>query len=223
MLTYNPNSPLVYIHLYKTAGSTMKHYYMNWFPYNFIEHHDFPGTRNITCTQENIDLFKKRRKQNNPVFYGHFNSFGDYNWPEDCTQFITTVRDPYDMAISAFYYADGENNPNFKKYSNNIEDYILNSPFEYRLTKVFSKEKFTLKNYKDLLHKYFIVIGSLKNFNKSIATMKNCLQINNDLVIDPIRITSNKKTIPEHLKEIHREKWELEYAIYDYVNKYFNY
>jgi hypothetical protein len=226
MKKYNENDPLAYVHLFKTAGCTLLRYFMEWFPKRYVPHWDFNGEQNITCSKENIEFLKNQAPNPliNPIFFGHFNGTGSYTYPEECAQYITMLRDPFDTEVSAFYYGTDTLKVPYSEDLNTVEDYILFSDFHYSFTKIFTKEIITIDNYKDVIDRNFIAIGSLKNFDKSLEVFKNILNVESSVVVPHRNVRKNKSSyVPEYLREIHREKWPLEYAIYDYINEYYQY
>lgn len=234
MLNFDNNKPLVYLHLFKTAGSTIANFFEYWFkhegpPYpngRYQPHHDYSTKTVLRCTQETIDRLKTHGVTN-PVFYGHFDMTGRYEFPSDCNQFITMLRDPFDVEVSAFYFRTVNLQDKLPPDLDNVEDYILNSDYHYKFSNVFTKEKLTLENYKEVINKYFVMIGSMKNYNKSLELLQDNLKLKIPKRLLELKINERIKVenylSPEYLKDIHREKWPLEYAIYDYINKLYDY
>ena len=132
MKKYNENDPLAYVHLFKTAGTSLQLYFINWFPKRYIPHRDFALEKKIECTKENIEFLKNRTLNPlpNPIFFGHFNGTGDYTYPDECSQYITILRDPFDIEVSAFYYGTDTLNRPYCEGLNTVEDYILFSDFQ---------------------------------------------------------------------------------------------
>lgn len=230
MLTYKENYPLVFIHLFKTAGSSLRNIFkFEWFADRFVDHkdgedrQDLSYLKKLTCTSEYISKLKNEGLVN-PIFFGHFDENGIYKFPEECNQFITMLRDPFLIQISAYYFNKQEK---IEIVFDSVEDFILKDSFGYRFTNVFSKEKLTFENYKEILSKYFVVIGSLKNYEKSLKLFAEVLNREYNPKLLDIKINETKKGsdyyIPEHLREKHRELFPLEYEIYDYVNNLYSY
>ena len=223
---YSNKNPLVYLHVYKTAGSSLRNVFEVWFGNDFVEHQDGMGEgkqylKKKTCTTEYIESHYKQYKSA-PMFFGHFNSH-NYVWPKECDQFITILRDPFELQVSAYFYGK-KIDPNFTE--DNIEEYILKSDFHYGFTKVFTRETINFNNYKQILSEYFIAIGSLKNYSKTLELFSNVLNkpVKNFFFNLKANSAENtKKSIPYYLKKIHEERFPLEYEIYNYINKLYNY
>ncbi len=220
--TYDPSAPLIYLHLYKTAGTSVNQIFQTWYGGKFIKHKDGSNTdkRDISCTSENI----KKYNISGPLFFGHFNHDGMFEWPSECTQFITMLRDPFDLQVSAFYYAKKNGLP---LHVDNVEEYVLTSDFHYSFTNIFTKEKITLNNYKEIIAKYFIAIGSLKNYEKSIKNF--ALQLGKPFDSSFLEIRKNVSAdsknyfVPNHLRSLHEEVYALEHTIYKYINETYEY
>jgi len=107
-----------------------------------------------------------------------------------------------------------------------VEEYVLNFPYKYNLTNTFNKELITLDNYKTIFDKYFVAIGSLKNFSKTLDVFESVLgksKADRTLHVNKNLTPKEEYIVPEHCREEHRKKYPLEYAIYDYVNEYYQY
>jgi hypothetical protein len=232
MIKFDENKPLVYLHLFKTAGSTIANFFEHWFKggknhnARYQPHHDHMSKQVIRCTQENIDALKIRGIYN-PVFFGHFDMTGKYKFPSDCNQFVTMLRDPFDLEVSAFYFRTAVLKDKSLPELDNVEDYILNSDFHYKFTNVFTKEELTLENYKEIINKYFIMIGSMKNYNKSLEILQDSLNLKIPENLLNLKVNERAKVedflSPDYLRDLHKEKWPLEYAIYEYVNNLYEY
>lgn len=222
--TYDSNSPVVYLHLFKTAGSSINEMFKQWFSSSFFKHKDGSNVvKNLTCSSDRIQMLKSKGIHN-PCFFGHFNGNGTYKWPIECNQFITMIRDPLETQTSAYFY---NKRKNLIQHAKNVEEYVLTTDFHYSLSNIFTKKKLELTNYKEILSKYFLCIGSLKNYKKSLEVFSNTLGFILDENLLKVRknVSSNEDEyyVPEHLRSLHRELFQLEYEIYDYVNAFYEY
>jgi hypothetical protein len=231
MIPYDNTKPLVYIHLFKTAGISIRQYFENKLRIlngseRFIS--EYPWLN--SCTSENIQNLKEKGISN-PIFYGHFDDEIENRFPVECNQFMTTLRDPFDMQVSYFYYSV---NRGFVLPENvyTIEKYIQNSSFNFRFSNVFNKEILTMENFKEVLNKYFVFISTIdyiEVFNKILdfyfqKKESNTLDLTKISILkNNVRDQSKSFYSPDHLREMHREKWPLDYAIYDYINNYYGY
>ena len=216
--TFESDKPLVYIHVYKTGGTTIAEYLRDWF-------HDEKNRLHRTgCRRsESILTLDKRIEQLkydgicNPIFYGHFLEDHIPTFPKHCNQFITTIRNPFDRIVSSYFY---ERQLDEVEDNMSLEEWILTDDIieDTDLTEVFGKEIITLDNYKQIIKKYFIYIGLFEKFNTSILKLATVLEKPANIKISRHLNKSEYTTnVPNHLREFHRKKYPLEYAIYDYI------
>lgn len=216
MKNYKLNEPLVYIHIYKTAGSTVRKIIWKWLfkEKKIIEH--YVHLNKITCTSETISNLEKDGIKN-PIFYGHFDYSGNYEFPQTCNQFITTLRNPFYQDVSAYFYGVQTGDKNCINID--LRNYLMKSDMYYGFSKVFTKQKLNLNNYKDVINKYFVHIGVVEKMEENLIKLSNIFQKQLSEEDKKIRErTSNYFCeIPYDLIDLHRKNNELEYAIYDYV------
>lgn len=99
---YNPNKPLISIHIPKTGGSTIRESLRSWFGVNFHTHY---------VNEEIVSPPHKNKALGNSCIHGHFNRFRGYgvdNFYPNSSQFITFLRDPFEQHISTFFYLKRE-------------------------------------------------------------------------------------------------------------------
>lgn len=211
--TFESNKPLIYIHIYKTGGITISEYFKEWFcdeKYRFTHVHKL----NQMCIFKIINDLKNENIIN-PIFYGHFLVNKQYTFIEQCTQFIATIRNPFDRTVSAFFYQN--NGICTDKLS--LVQYILTVDPPADLINIFSKEIITLENYKHVIKKYFIYIGLFENFNDNILNIASLLGKPANITNKVINKSQYTVDVPNYLREFHRNKFPLHYAIYDYIKQ----
>jgi Sulfotransferase family len=100
MIRYDPLSPLVSIHVPKTAGTSLARLLAEWFPDGRLLRH-YAG-----------DALPVRHTLRGPVcVHGHFNAlrgFGVNDYYPDAGQFITFLRDPFDRYVSGWQHVKRE-------------------------------------------------------------------------------------------------------------------
>lgn len=214
---FENDKPLLYFHFYKTGGTTMRQYFAKWF-HNKQQNRFFLHYANdnlFTCTSQKIKQLADDGITN-PVFFGewHYN-----NVPSECTQFITLVRDPFNHAVSSFFYLN-KNCENTADNRKRLAKHILIDEGPY-FDSLLVKEKLTLDNYKQMIAKYFIYIGVFENYKDEIKKISNLLGVFYDEKDPVIKKNSSPYTIPvpEYLRSLHRTKWPLQYAVYDYIKQ----
>jgi len=215
--TFEQNKPLIYIHIYKTGGTTIGKYLGDWFHDEKNRLHPI-RPRNDSYT---IDKKIEQLKYNgifNPIFYGHF--FDDHisAFPKHCNQFITTIRNPFDRLVSSYFYQQRRKNNDTNM---SLEQWVLTEDVDDTdLTEIFGKEIITLKNYKHIIKKYFIYIGLFESFNTSILKLSTVLEKPANIkILRHLNKSEYTTNVPNHLREFHRNKYPLHYAIYDYIEQ----
>lgn len=220
MKKYNKNSPLIYIHVPKCAGSSVKEQFRNWFGRNLMFNYynekkgKLPQKRNIKKT------FSSGFKRNICI-YGHFNmqrGFGIKDLYPEVNQFITIIRDPAELVISNYYYLkrvgaewiDKSRIPDedFEQYINNCEmNFINHFPSD------FNKD-----NFKYYLEENFIYIGIVEDLEYSLSKIARLLDKSLPKKIHRINETKRPESHNyEMAKEILIQRFPFEFELYDYV------
>lgn len=234
MLKFDNTKPLVCLHLFKTGGSTLARIFQQMYipEKRFIKHNVYKNAseevRKDTCRSEIIQKLNLAGIPN-PVFQGHFERAPLYYFPDECNQFITTIRNPFEQVVSAYYHSKYKVNQPLNKVQQDIEGFILERPYNYSLNKAFEskiKEQITSSNFRQIFKKYFVAIGSLKNFNKSLTVFEEALGkkiADKTLHINKSNAPKEDYYVPNFLRELHREMYPLEYEIYNWVNNHYDY
>lgn len=219
--TFEQDKPLIYIHVYKTGGTTIGDYLKDWFNDEKNRLHYIMDNNPGCIDSKIVDKSIEQLKYNgifNPIFYGHFKKAHISTFPKHCDQFITTIRNPFDRVVSAYFYGQRMKH---KNTDISLEQWILTEDIESTdLINIFGKEIITLENYKHIIKKYFIYIGLFEKFNKSILKLASALgKPANIKILRHLNKSEYTTNIPNHLREFHRNKYPLHYAIYDYIKE----
>lgn len=95
---YDPNKPLISIHIPKTGGSTVKESLKSWYGKKFFTHY---------VDEINVKPPSQFSLLDSTCVHGHFNrfrTFGVDDFYPHADQFITFLRDPFEQHISTFFY-----------------------------------------------------------------------------------------------------------------------
>ncbi len=218
MKEYDESSPLILIHIPKTAGVSVKEVYKEWFGERLLLHY-FDRKTNSLPQKYDIDFLQTRES---PVFiYGHFNkarNFGIEQYYPTIDQFITILRDPFEMAVSGFFYVR-KTNENWRKYLN-----LPKGELKEHLEKMhsgllnFFPQEVTGDNYKEMIEEKFVEIGVTEHLDKSmirIAKKLNQQYIPGSLA--KLNVSQRDQDVPYNLKEAFIGRHQLEYEIYNFV------
>ena len=212
MRVYDPNLPLIAIHIPKTGGSSVQQLYKEWFGNGFLAHYkqadgSLPDKRNLST------LFGEHTSI---VVYGHFNrlrKFGIEQYYPEVEQFVTIVRDPFERAVSRYFFLKAIS----QKAEKDLKDVIVSQIPEWSMLCHFPQD-ITMDNYKEVIENRFIEIGVLENMDESlrrIAAKLNKRYIPGSL--NRLNVSIRDSQIPFELRERFIEQHPLEYAVYNYV------
>jgi hypothetical protein len=214
MREYDPNLPLIAIHVPKTGGSSIRELYKEWFGTGFLAHYrkdgNLPQKRNLSSIHS---------KKTPVVVYGHFNklrNFGIEQYYPEVKQFVTILRDPFERAVSRYFY--------FKKRSiqqDELKDVLLHQIPEWSIRCHFPHD-ITMDNYQNIIENHFIEIGVMEHMEESIQRISKKLDKKYEpLSVKRINICKRNSIVPYELKEEFIEMHPLEYAVYNYaLSKY---
>lgn len=219
MKVYDDGKPLVLIHIPKTAGVSVKEVYRGWFGERLLFHYYDGKAKKMPVRYDLAELHNKE----NPVFvYGHFNrskNFGVEQYYPYIDQFITILRDPFEMAVSGYFYVRKVNQNGWRKQlklvDGGLSEYL--QKMHSGLLNFFPCEM-TFDNYKEVIEEKYIEIGVTEYLDESMRRIATKLgQSYASSMLEKLNVAERDQIIPYELKDSFREKHLLEFAIYDYV------
>lgn len=114
MLQYDNTQLLTFLHIPKTAGTSIRDLFVQWYGNDNI----------IQCYNKEIIRIQQykayRAKQPNTVLYGHFSN--QSRCILEISQIVTILRDPFNRAVSEYFH---------RKRKKTLKDGV-NSLFEYK-------------------------------------------------------------------------------------------
>lgn len=210
------------IHIPKTAGISVKEIYKEWFGDNLLFHY-LDGANNKLPKKH--DIFEIH-SIDNPVFvYGHFNrerNFGIEQYYPEVDQFITILREPFEIAVSGFFYVK-KVNPNWREQLNlpsgGLTEFIeqLNlGLFNYFPCDV------TSENYQKVIEENFVEVGVTEFLDESMIRIS--AKLGEEYIpgsLERLNTANRDQDVTLEVKKRFIERHKLEYDVYQYVlNKY---
>lgn len=218
MRKYNPKKPLIAIHIPKTGGSSVQKVYKEWFRENLYFHYNSP----VSGLPKKLDLKKIYYENSSIAIYGHFNAsrgFGIQKYYPEVEQFVTILRDPFEMHLSRYFYLK-KTTDNFKK-SPNIKDGCDIETFFNGFPSIMLEHfprKVTLENYKDIIEDYFIEIGIMEMLDISLSRIAKKLGLSYNNSVPFINKTERDSSmISDNIKVNFIKSHKLEYQVYNYI------
>ena len=161
-MKYNNNKPLVFVHIPKTGGTSVRTIFEKWFGCEKIIH--CYEKNNITTLQEQY------LKTQNTVLYGHFNKVNPCK--SKFKQILTILREPLDCAISEYYHRKRTN-----RLLENRDTLIKHISFTKHNT-LTDRVSFdiNINNYKSVLDKNFLAIGITEKMHTTLNLFADILK-----------------------------------------------
>lgn len=218
MRAHDPTAPLIFIHLPKTAGTSVKAVVRGWYPGQFHHHYidESSGRMPVGLPPERL-----ADRDAPPLIYGHFNrsrGAGIEDHYPAISQFISILRDPFDMTVSGIYYwntiVDPEADP--RRISVNQIARRLRKRAPHTLQHFPAGLSF--ENYRDVLSEKFVHIGVTEDLPRSMAQI--AAKLGKPFTPDDLpraNVTERQREFPQSLRDEYRERFPLEHAIYDFA------
>lgn len=226
MIPYNKNEPLFSLHIPKCGGQSFRRVLRTWFGKNLYFHY-FDEKQDKHPGKHNLKDASGRHWEKNTCVHGHFNASrgaGVYDYYPEAGQFITFMRDPFELQVSHYFYVKrlGDNaydkgksikhspSTDVVKFLKKSRSYLLKSfPFEL-----------TMDNFKELLDKHFVYIGIIENFQTSVSILARKLDFPT-CGVEVLNVSKRDEEVPGDAREEFISRHPLEYAIYDFALKHY--
>jgi len=225
MIKYNSCEPLFSIHIPKCAGSSFREVLRKWFKENFFQHY---YDEKLNRMPEKVKILGRHGNDGSGYcIHGHFmdeRGDGVFQYYPSAKQFISILRDPFDLAISTYFYVkklgndaylNGKPHPIIAQ-KQDLKSYMSMAKKSYILR--FFPFEMSMDNYKEIIDKNFIHLGTSENMQKNINALANKLGFQPiDIGMD--NASEKDEEIPEVLREEYANENRLEYAIYHYAKE----
>jgi len=215
MRDYDPSLPLIALHVPKTAGISVKEIFKGWFGEGLLQHYS-----NGEKLPKLHDIDHLHSRQRPVVVYGHFNRrrrFGVEHYYPQAKQFVTILRDPFDRAVSGYFYACMNQHDAGLRASaeKGLEEKVMDPSFT--MLNHFPCE-ITMENFQEVIETRFIEVGVTEQLDESMLRIAK--RLGKPYVagsLPHLNASTRGELIPDGLRERFREARRLDYAVYDYV------
>lgn len=219
MREYNSKRPLIFIHVPKCGGTSFRSTMEEWFQKKLYRHY-FNNKRGSLPRRHRLKKFLSDGFREGVCIYGHFNTFrgfGIADYYPEVDQFLTILRDPFEIAVSAYFYMKKHESDVWDKSrvpTDSLEDYLM------RMTpNILNHFPFDLDmdNYRDILERYFIHVGITEDMQTTAKVIARKLGMPPPADLKVRNRTKRSGEVPSHLKDAFMEKHPLEYALYRFA------
>ncbi len=224
MQTYDPQLPLINLHIQKSGGQSFRKILETWFGDGFHRHHYDPRTQAVTAKVEKVD----GRYPAGTCIHGHFQKrlgFGVQEYYPDIRQFITVLREPLDRQLSLYFFQKARvaKGVEFRAGQRlreaaaaSVDEYLehaMRRPPYYRNHFPWPVDE---HNYKDVLEEHFVHIGVTDALQDSVRIFAR--KLGKPVIDVPVINTSRRDETPSaQVVERFRDTFRLEYLIYEYA------
>lgn len=224
MRKYEKKKPLIAIHLPKSGGTSFGKILRQWYSPKL---YFFYGNNIKGKIPKKVRLkkFFSNQFREGICIYGHFNKsrgFGIKKYYPEVDQFITIIREPFEMAVSEYFFLRKVGKDCKVKWSipeNDIETYLTScTP---NMLNHFPCD-LTMDNYKDLLEEHFIHIGMTEDMVTSVRIIAEKLGFSFAQNIETFNTTERTQRVPYELKKDFMERHPVEYAVYEFAKANYN-
>ena len=106
MRIYDPDQPVIFMHIPKCAGSSFIGLLKRWFPYSYQKLNQDETQDQLLPRIETQDADGNWRADVQCI-HGHFNHWRGYGLPyyyPEVQQYFTIIRDPFDIVVSMYFF-----------------------------------------------------------------------------------------------------------------------
>ena len=225
----NPAEALIFLHIPKSAGTTLNRL-IEW-EYPLFEMYSVDPVF-FRWSRARLWHLSKRRLQRFRVFKGHM-PFGLHELLPQSATYITVMRGAVERVISAYYFMSNYMlHPNYWKFRREgwtLEDFVRRSPRENVQTKMIAGADYdapctaeTLLRAKENLQ-HFSVVGLTERFEESLALMKLRFgwKLDSYSSFNVTRKRPKKRELPQSTLDLIAERNRFDMELYECARNLF--
>jgi hypothetical protein len=219
MKTYDPNKPIISLHIPKCAGQSFRRALVHWFGGNLFVHY----FQQRSAPPEILEL------KPGICIHGHFNrekNLGADTYYPTVDQFITILRNPLDVAVSNYFFwkkkararqlAIGSLIQGGEHDYTDIDDFFKKRPRSHILN--FMPQELTRANYKKILSTRFVWIGLVERLQEDMIVLAERLGFS-PYTIDRINVSERDEELIPRTRDEFIKNNPLEFEIYHYIKE----
>lgn len=218
---YDPQRPLISVHVPKCAGSSFRDVLKSWFGPGFRKHY-VDEKRNAPPVIHDLAALAGR-----PVcIHGHFNyrrGNGAETYYPEVDQFITIVREPFDLHLSNYFYAKRLQSQGLLRRAGTAHASLADVDLATYLSKrrrsflpSFFPPELTPQNCDELLDQRYLFVGVFEDIQTSVDQLADQLGFGR-VQIKHTNSARRNEEVPHSAYEIFRQDNQLAYAIYEHA------
>lgn len=223
MRKYDSSKPLLYTHIPKCAGSSVVRLLRQWFGDHYHKLNQ-DESRDIILPRVETRDSKGKWLSNVKCIHGHFNHGRGYGLPyfyPEIDQYFTILRDPFDLAVSMYFFAKGRSREgkfwfrgqavDLNQQFPNVESYINSYP--YWLFDHLPQDV-TLENFEEKIRSRFVFMGVFEDLQTTIDNLGKVLG-KESATLPHVNVSTYDENIPEQLREKFYADYPLLKKVYD--------
>lgn len=229
MKAYDPRKPLISIHIPKCAGTSFIEVLKQWYGRRFYRHY-FDERKGRMPKKINLERGLLGPRKRGVCIHGHFNGqrgFGVRDYYPEVDQFITIIRDPFELHLSNFFfmkklgstmYRDGKPINDATDNDYDLATYLRESARSFML--MHFPFELTMENHRELLDEHFVYVGVTDDMQASVDRLAEKLGFPT-VEVPVVNVSKRKEPIPEGARERFIEANPVEWAVYQYALEHY--
>lgn len=228
MKQYDPSKPLIFSHIPKTAGTSVRDVFASWYGPNLLLHYKKEKRPPAH------DLDNPPEPGRPVIVYGHFHSrrgLGIDKYYPHVDQFVTILREPLERVVSGYFFMTKNETmrrafPVAARLT--LEQYVSGWPKLGVLRRhgepmsCFLPRNFNKDNFKEIFDTLFVEVGVTEFLEASMNRIAEKLGFDFDgAQLQHLNAAKRDREVPDDIKAKFIERNALDYEMYNYARDRF--